>query len=34
MTESIVKNTGENIGDIINGNNFMYAKNEYIWKYG
>ena len=33
MTESIVKNTGENIGDIINGNNFMYAKNEYIWKY-
>ena len=33
MTESIVKNTGENIGDIINGNNFMYAKNEYNWKY-
>lgn len=33
MTESIVKNTGENIGDIINGNNFIYAKNEYIWKY-
>ena len=33
MTESIVKNTGENIGDIINGNNFIYAKNEYNWKY-
>lgn len=33
MTESIVKNTGENIGDIINGNNFIYAKNEYSWKY-
>ena len=33
MTESIVKHAGENIGDIINGNNFIYAKNEYIWKY-
>ena len=33
MTESIVKNTGKNIGDIINGNNFIYAKNEYSWKY-
>jgi hypothetical protein len=33
MTESIIKNTGENIGDIINGNNFMYAKNKYNWKY-